>query len=493
MADLKIKPPTTDLFYVTIDGTRAIDSLALGQLWKGFSWNNLLSGLNKSPTDSSRRVDNAHTKLPVRFVNQTQLFAQSSGPPKKGSAFADIVIMPEGRDGEGVDAGNWPSNTKTGNVAEINAANTFIQGFILSPTCDPAASALGSGSRVADLVYVSSHGVRTGDMFGTASDDIDEVDPFFILAKAAAGGGKFNGVKWLILSNCNTLVSETHNDWLKLMTASKSFRGILGYHGTSVAADQSSGADVSFVRQLSAGKSMMEAWRQANKAWGMADRWVVMCHDAAKGDTIAQWNAGTLAGISFKPPDIKLFDESNLKGSAVVNTPDPFGLFWSKTVSGTTTKITPGNRYNKGNKIKTGDDVSITVVSAPKSPKFAAGSTVEVTLIFVRDDYPEEIDIDRMFKITAKSGIDPAVTTVHRNTGRPDLGPKRPDKGPDTWVMKVPSAVASITLGLNIVKLFLGKAHHNLPFWLRATIKAADGSNTVPEFDFIHDAAIYAA
>jgi hypothetical protein len=421
------------------------------------------------------------------------MFAQAKGPAKPGSSFADIVVMPEGRDGEGVDAGNWPASTKTGNAAEINSANTFVQGFILSPTCDPAASALGSGTRVADLVYVSSHGVRTGDMFGTASDDIDEVDPFFILAKAAAAGGKFSGVKWLILSNCNTLVSETHNDWLTIMTASTSFRGILGYHGTSVAADQSSGADRSFVNLLTAGKTLMEAWRQANKAWGMADRWVVMCHDAAKNDTIQNWNDGKLAAISFKPVNIKLFDESNLTGSKVVNKPDPFGLFWSKTTGGTTTKITPGNRYNKGNKIKTGDDVTITVVSAPDSPKFAAGSTVEVTLIFIREDYPEEIDIDRMFKITSKTGIDPTVTTVHHNTERPDLGPKRPDKGPDTWVMTVPAAVASITLGLNIVKLFLGKSHHNLPFWLRATIKAKDGSDTVSEFDFIHDAAIYAA
>jgi hypothetical protein len=364
MGDVKIKPPATDLFYVTIDGTRAIDSLAIGQLWQKFGWKNLLSGLNTSRTDVNRRIDTAHATLPVRFAKQTQQFAQAKGPPKTGATFADIVIMPEGRDGEGVDAGNWPATTKAGNAAEINAANAFVRGFILAPTCDPATSALGSGTRVADLVYVSSHGVRTGDMFGTASNGIDEVNPFFILAKEAADKNTFSGVKWLILSNCNTLVTATHNDWLAIMTLSPSFRGILGYHGTSVAADQSSGADRSFVNLLSAGKSLMEAWRQANKAWGMADRWVVMCHDAAKNDTIQDWNDGKLAAISFAPVNIKLFDEIDLAGSTVVNKPDPFGLFWSKTTGGTTTKITPGNRYDKGNKIKTGDDVTITAVGA---------------------------------------------------------------------------------------------------------------------------------
>jgi hypothetical protein len=486
MGDVKIKPPATDLFYVTIDGTRAIDSLALGQLWKQFGWKNLLNSLKASSSDANRRTDTAHPTLPIRFVSEFQQFIQADGTVKKGSSFADIVIMPEGRDGEGVDADNWPSTSKGGNVAQINAANTFIQGFILSPTCDPATSALGSGARVADLVYVSSHGVRTGDMFGTASNDIDEVDPFFILAKTAANGGKFSGVKWVILSNCNTLVTETHNDWLTLMTASTSFRGILGYHGTSVAADQSSGADRSFVNQLLAGKSMKEAWRQANKAWGMADRWVVMCHETAKDDTIARWNDGKLAGISFSPPNIKLFDENNLNGIAVVNTSDPFGVFWSKPVAGTSTKITPLNRYDKGSKVKPGDDVTITVVSAPALIGFVVGTIIEVTLIFVREDFISAIDIDQMFTIRGTTGLDPAVTTVRRNT-------KRSDTGRDTWVMKVGTPTQSVVLGLKVVKLFLGNQHHNLPYWLRATIKAADSSNIVPEFDFIHDAAIYVA
>jgi hypothetical protein len=477
MTDLKIRPPANDLFYVTIDGTRAIDSVTIGQMWQKFGWRNLLDGLTAPAADLKRRTDSAHPGLPIRFMAEAR--------PGKGSrTFSDIVIMPEGVDGAGVDPGNWPSATdKTGNVTQINAANTFVQKFILAPHCDPASSALGIGARTADLVYVSSHGVRTGDMFGQASNDIDEVDPFFILAKAAAAGGKFDGVKWLILSNCNTLVGETHNDWLTLMGASPSFRGILGYQGPSVPADPSAGADVSFVNQLLAGKSVKESWRLANKAWGMTNQWVVLCHDAAKDDTIQDWNDGKLAGIPLAPAVIRLFDEAHQPGVAVARRSDPFAVFWSRVAGGATTKITPANRYSLGNKIATGDDISITVVSAPAAASFATDTVIEVTLIFVREDYPEKIAIDQMFKITATTGIQPAVTTVRRNT-------LRGDNGADTWVMKVVGTPASITLGLHIDKLFIDQTHHNLPFWLRAKFTAPDGSGAA-RFDFIHDGAVY--
>src|SRR5487761_548125 len=130
VTDLKIRPPASDLFYVTIDGTRAVDSLAIGRLWQKFGWRNLLDGLQAPAADPQRRTDTAHPDLPIRFMEETRAGAS-------GAKFQDLVIMPEGRDGTGVDPGNWPSASSTGNAAKINAANTFIQGFILAPACDP--------------------------------------------------------------------------------------------------------------------------------------------------------------------------------------------------------------------------------------------------------------------------------------------------------------------------------------------------------------------
>jgi hypothetical protein len=479
MTNMAARSPVKPLFYVMIDGTRAIDSVTIGSLWQQFGWKNLLDGMTIPASDANRRTDAAHPSLPIRFM-------QEARPGKASTMFSDVVIMPEGRDGEGVDKGNWSSASKTGNAVQMNAANGFIQTFILAPNCDPIASKLGGGPRHADLVYVSSHGVLTGDMFGEASNEIDKVDPFFILAKAAASGAKFLGVKWLILSNCNTLVDPTHNDWLTLMGASPGFRGILGYHGTSVAADESAGVNVTFVNRLKKpGTSLRDAWRQANKAFGasMTGRWVIMCHDAARDDTIDQWNRGTLAGIPMAPPVIKLFDEANPAGIVVTRRADPFGVTWSALTAGAATTITAANRYDAAHKIGIGDNLRITVRSAPSAAAFAAGTVIEVTLIFVREDYPEPIDLDRMFTITASAGIAASVQRVRHNI-------KRADKGNDTWVMTVTGTQAAVSLDLHIDKLFIGAVHHNLPYWLRAGFTPPGGA-AVPVFDFIHDAAIY--
>jgi hypothetical protein len=115
---------------------------------------------------------------------------------------------------------------------------------------------------------------------------------------------------------------------------------------------------------------------------------------------------------------------------------------------------------------------------------FTTGTIIEITLIFVREDYLSEVDIDQMFTIAAPAGF--TVTTVHRNT-------QRADKGKDTWVLNVTSPLPAVTLGLTIKQLFLpGKqVHHNLPYWLHASLTPPGGS--VTKFDFIHDAAIYTA
>jgi hypothetical protein len=482
MSKVNIRPPAQPLFYVTIDGTSAIDSVALGQLWQGFGWKNLLFDWTAAPGDAKRRVDTAHPTLPIKFMRETQSFTK--GP---GQTFADICIMPEGVDGSGVDAGNWPSTDKTHNDVQMNAANGFIQGFVMSPRADSTTGAqkLGSGSRVADLVYLSSHGVRTGDMFGEASNSIDEVDPFFILAKAAGQAQKFDGIKWLILSNCNTLVTETHNDWLILMNANTSFRGILGYHGTSVAADASSGADVSFVKQLKTGKSIRAAWRAANTAWGMTDKWVILCHDEAKDDNIQDWNDGKLPPVSFSPSKVLLFDEANQGGVPVVTTQDPFAVFWSKTITGAPVKITPANRYDKGKKIQNGDTLSITVVSAPAAATFSAGTKIELTLVLVREDYGVPIDISKMFSINAVGGASGGV-------GISSVIATKTLKQIDTWTLTVVGAPTSVILSLTAKDLGFGGTHHNLPLWLKCQFTPTGGGG-VPRFDFIHDAAIYLA
>lgn len=498
MTKAKVKARSVGLFYVTIDGTRAIDSLAFGQLWsgEGIGWQNLLDGLRTDTSDPDRRVDGAHPQLPIHHFAERQVFPGG----RSGNMFTDTVLMPEGIDGEGVDFPNWPFSTAAGNAPQINDANKFVRNFIVTPCCDVATSSLGSGTRFADLVYVSSHGVRTGDMFGQSTNHNPEVDPggFFILAlaaaKAAASGAGFAGVKWLVLSNCNTMVPGTHNDWLTLMKASPGFRGILGYQGPSVAADKSSAADVRFVTYVKAGQSLRAAWRQANIDSGMTSQWVVICRDPARNDTISRWNSGKLPPV-LATSAITLFDERDQSGAPVVPHPDPFGVFWSTIAGGVATKITPLNRYDPGNKITSSTAaspslVSVTVTSAPAVPSFPAGTVIQATLILVREDYPEPIDIDRMFTIVSTSGISPIVLSLHLNDKRKLGSPPAIDPGFDTWEVTVPAEVTSVTLTLRIDRLFLGFEFHNYPFWLRASFTPPGGPQVGP-FDFTHDATIF--
>jgi hypothetical protein len=495
MTKAKVKARSVGLFYVTIDGTRAIDSLAFGQLWhgEGIGWQNLLDDLRTDASNPSRLVDDAHPQLPIHHFTEWQVLPGG----RSGNMFSDTVLMPEGIDGEGVDYPLWPSFFASGNAARINDANKFVREFIMTPRCDVAASSLGSGTRFADLVYVSSHGIRTGDMFGQSTYHNGEVftGGFFILALAAASGAGFAGVKWLVLSNCNTMVPGTHSDWLTLMKASPGFRGILGYQGTSVDAEKASAVNVRFGTHVKAGQSLRAAWRQANIDSGMTSQWVVICRDPAKNDTISQWNSGKLPPV-LATSAITLFDERHQSGAPVVPHPDPFGVFWSTIAGGVATKITPLNRYDPGNKITSSAEaspslVSVTVTSAPAVPSFPAGTVIQATLIFVRENYPEPIDIDRMFTIVGTSGISPIVLSLHLNDKRVVGEPPAIDPGPDTWEMTVPAEVTSVTLTLRIDYLFLRYVDHNVPFWLRASFTPPGGPQVGP-FDFTHDAAIFA-
>jgi hypothetical protein len=473
MTDMKIRPPAADLFYVTIDGTSAIDSVTFGQLWQGLQWKNLLFDFKPDPADADRRVDAAHPTLPIKFMSEARKLAGAK-------FFSDVCIMPEGVDGTGLDAGNWPDKiSPAGNATQMAAANKFIESFVLAPRADATAQKLGTGSRFADLVYVSSHGVRTGDMMGDTSYHHSGSNPFFIPAHAAAAGAKLEGVKWLVLSNCNTVVRETHVDWLKLMQASPGFRGILGYQGVSAAADASAGADATFVKLLQAGLTLKAAWREANTRHGMQNKWVVLCHDAAKDDDIQKWNDGKLPPVSLSPLKVSLFDEAHLSGVAAVAIVDPFTVFWSKTIAGTTTKITPANRYDAANKLSNGDDLTITV-TAPGGAAFVAGTVIEITLVYVREDFGEALDVSTMFSETGVSGIKSPVAFT---TVVPDQ-----KKNTDTWKMTVDGTPSTVSLSIKAKNV--GFSSHNLPFWLKGKITPPSGPG-VPRFDFIHDAAIY--
>ncbi len=474
---VKVKPPTNPLFYVGIDGTNAIDTVVWGHLWNAkFGWKNLLWQLDKDPADGQRRIDQAHSLLPIL----RQPFKRN------GNNFADTCIMPEGKDGKGVDS-KWASPTDPKlNVVMMNQGFQFTRTFILSPGADKASSSLNdTGSGVsASVVFISSHGSQLGDMFGETSYHTAGADYLFSLTEAAVSGKTFAGPDWIFLSNCYTLINLTFNDWLPLMRGAKPLRGAVGFQDVCPLAGPSADIFATFVDLLEKGKTILEAWSEACTARGIAGRWVVLCHEDAKNDGIVDWNAGKLKPITPSTSKIFMFNQANPAGKEVLPQLDPFEVFWSKGA----TRITSTNRNSSANKIAPKDTVTITVKPFPSTPPatFATDTIITLTLIYIRANYLQAINLNKMFKVKGQSGAG-APTIAQLNTDRPSgLGP---NDGEDSWILKVTGTPTEVSLTLECIDLDLSKHNqHNVPYWLRVSVKPP--TSPAKQFDFTRNGSI---
>src|SRR5215471_5471396 len=355
--------------YVGLDVTGSVDTVAFGQMWsRTFGWKNLLWDLKLDTEDRHQRVDTSHPELPIRWLKK------SLGK----TVFADTCILPQSEDGRGIDP-LWEGTDAENNLPEMNAADQFMQTFILSPSADKDSSSLNdSGSGVvADIVYISSHGVLGGEMLG----EQDRAGHIFAPAVAASQGHRFAGVGWVLLSNCSTLNAVGHEFWLKLMNGPTPLRGITGFQKSCPSAKGSVRVFKAFIDEL-AGKNKIKRPRTFVDAWAHAvtangsDDWVVLCHENAAEDTISKWNRDKLAPIPSAGSRIFMFDQDHPpgKGVEVVPNNDPFHVSWAKTGGA----ITQENRTDPNRKLDVGDIVMITVEPPPPGfiAKFKVGDAI---------------------------------------------------------------------------------------------------------------------
>ena len=476
MTRAQVAPPVKDLFYVGIDGTDVVDTVAWGALWrKRFGWSNLLLELAADPADATRRLDPAHPTLPMISAKRSHL----------GTDYIDTCIAPEGLDGSGLDA-RWPGPAASDNTTQINQQLGFTQTFVLNPRVDSKARSLSDsvGDLVADVVFISSHGATNGDMFGTQGYSSRGIDYIFSLIQAKALNRRFTGPKWVLLSNCNTLFSATENDWLDLIAdAGTPLRGVLGFRDACPLAHGSVDLFATLIDQLAAGKSMVAAWQKALTDHSLGPNWIVLCHEDAAGDTIQDWNAGTLPPITkLKPPSVKRFTSDTPTGSTVVPVPDPFELFWSKNG----TRIDATNRLASANRLAKGDKVTITLRPAGAAANFPAGSKIALMLVYIRVTYNQRVDVRTMFAVDAagSKGIKGPVRFGGLNNFRLDK------TALDTWVIDVDGTPAEVVLSLVCANLDpSGLGHHNVPLWLRAG-ELLPPATQVLIFDFIRNSSV---
>ena len=456
MPNVKLRPGQQRRYFVGIDGTKTIDTVVWGHLWnEKFRWRNLLWELDRDTGDRNRRIDNAHSKLPLARL----------GRPYRGRTLHDTCILPEGVDAKGTDK-VWAGSDKHANRSDIIAACEFTETFILSPGAEKNSSSLndaGSGV-VADIVYISSHGASDGTMSG---------DIFFAWifdpAKLASKGAHFSGPGWMLLSNCNTLKPGTHGDWLNLMTGLIPLRGIVGFQDLCPFALGSAHVFASFINRLARRQTFIQAWEGALRARGIEERWIVLCHENAVDDTIPEWNAGRLTAI---PPTSKvlMFNKDNRTGLEVTPPTDPFEAFWSKG----TTRITASNRSSAANRLKVGDAATIAVKPPVSVGSFTDGTQIKITLIYIRANYPKaHIDINRMFTVTGQSGA-LAPTTA-------DLNPASPGHH-DSWILAVTGSPSEVQLDLRCDDLDM-LPFSNYSLWLRVDISTM-------KHDFVRNGSI---
>ena len=204
----------------------------------------------------------------------------------------------------------------------------------------------------------------------------------------------------------------------------------------------------------------------AVKAHGSDELWVVLCHESATEDTIPKWNSDKLTPIPSPGSKILMFDHLNPpgKGMEVIPDIDPFRVQW-ETKGG---PVRPSNRIDPKLKLDVGDIVMITVQPPPpdSNAKFKIGDTIALTLIYIRVDYRQEIDIVRMFDVV-RHGTTSTPATAKRN-------PDSPGKD-DTWEMTVTVETETVNLLLKL-KDRMGM-HSNMPLWLRA--KITTGGKTI--------------
>ena len=238
-----------------------------------------------------------------------------------------------------------------GTLAPI--ASTFRNGIIEAGRADqPAQAALigqiirnaGAGGRWADLLYVSSHAWRPGQLWYHRGGG--NTGPIRMLADVWAPDFRVawrNTPRWLIIAGCavlglrvtrgleldanertdlvtwhrnihgsaatipgltqqkRTLFASYHPGWAWYSRAFRSsgVRGVLGYWYRSPGGGRDAEIVESFVAQVSAGRPLLEAWQRANeRAWFEASAaWAAMVRRSCEADTLATLENLTLGAV----------------------------------------------------------------------------------------------------------------------------------------------------------------------------------------------------
>ena len=221
-------------------------------------WRNIMLDLPRNK--KGRRLDSAHPELKIAWRKYGD---------KRG-----LIVLPKKSDEINEFLGRWVFSPGVKMVSDSEAKLTIDS----------------DASEMADLVAISGHGgggiVLSFSRGGGWMDLNDSLKKF-------GGATHSDRLKYVLVPACANLGIVNAKVWLPAFSKTYPVRGILGYDDSYPGGKAGARIMERFVKKMKAGLTIMEAWKEAHgKAY--AERWGVMIHPDAIGDTLEDWLAEKL-------------------------------------------------------------------------------------------------------------------------------------------------------------------------------------------------------
>jgi len=356
MTKVKCTSNCEGLYYAWVECDEAHDgSVFCRAMSSVLRWRNILTLLPKKTKSDKHRVDSAHTGIVIKRIWNTYL------------------VLPRDNRQENEFIAKWIFSPGVKQVSSTEA----------SLTIDKDVTAM------ADIIALGGHG-GSGSASGLWGGEVN------LKKMLEKHGGKTpkDTLKYVIIATCGSMDYGLGRMWLKAFKKNNPVRGILGYAGgykTSIAPY----VMLKFVKQLAAGKTVLQAWQAANKASKLTT-WSCFIHDSAKSDTVKDWKKGTLPEID-KYKSVRYYDKDTYVAGGVVvsDKPHPYEAFFYMGKD----RIDDSNNDKSDYGLFPGDKGYLSIVS--NKGKFVAGDRISLVFYYWRPD-KKGMDLNRLLSIDFK-------------------------------------------------------------------------------------------
>jgi hypothetical protein len=272
-----------------------------------------------------------------------------------------------------------------------------------------------AGSDLPAILQYSGHGIP-GFMFAEGDVLIATSRAMTLTGFAPATGlaWAFNDEGWnnvstkvLIFSSCRQLAGRPQQFlWSNRMRgAANRVHILLGYRNTAPVAATSAEINKSFIKNLAAGQTFINAWRGAHGG-GLRQRWAALAFRSSVGDRMDHWvRDGSLPAEPAVDEDILYFDEDNRSGR-VVTTPSPdfsMDMTFVSAVRPGVPRLVAGNTLPPWTVLWTGTVVNVGLKF--RTDTFVNGDKVWLGVLQVRPDYFGPFDIETVIKFVNHTAL----------------------------------------------------------------------------------------